>query len=61
MNPSESRDLVNFLFDKLLTHTDTDLLDLGEDDSCCDHLNWEELGIDPPETEQLSLFPLPFL
>lgn len=56
MNPTESREFVNFLFDQLLTHTDTDLLDLTEDDSCCDHLAWERLGIDPPETVQLSLF-----
>lgn len=61
MTPSESREFVDFLFDKLLAHTDTDLLDLGEDDSCCGHLEFERLGIDPSDCEQLSLFSLPFL
>jgi len=38
------KELVDFLFDKLITHTDTDMLDLRDDDSCCDHINFEQLS-----------------
>jgi hypothetical protein len=38
------KELVDFLFDKLITHTDTDMLDLQDDDSCCDHINFEQLS-----------------
>ncbi len=38
------KELVDFLFDKLITHTDTDMLDLQDDDSCCDHINFERLS-----------------
>ena len=42
----ENRDFVNFLFDKLLTETDTDMIDLHDDDTA---------GIDAFEFQQLSL------
>ena len=38
-------EFVNFLFDQLLTHTDTDMIDLQEDDTTCDHLNFEQLAL----------------
>lgn len=34
---------VNDLFDKLLGHTDKDMIDLHDDDSCCDHLEFNRL------------------
>ncbi len=39
-------EFVNFLFDKLFTHTDTDMIDLHGDDTCCDHLEFEQLTLD---------------
>ena len=39
-------EFVNFLFDKLIKHTDTDMIDLQDDDSCCDHLHFEQLVIE---------------
>ena len=38
-------EFINFLFDKLVQHTDTDMIDLQDDDSCCDHLHFEQLTI----------------
>jgi len=43
MLSDENREFVNFLFDKLLTHTDTDMIDLQEDDSCDDHFQFNQL------------------
>lgn len=48
MITQQDRDFVNFLFDKLVTHTDTDMIDLHDDDTA---------GIDAIEFEQLQLFP----
>ena len=45
MITQEDRDFVNFLFGKLLTETDTDMIDLQDDDSCCDHLEFEQLSL----------------
>ena len=39
------KEFVNFLFDKLLTHTDTDMIDLHDDDSCCDHIEFKKLEL----------------
>ena len=46
MITQEDRDFVNFLFGKLLTETDTDMIDLQDDDSCCDHLEFEQLALE---------------
>ena len=46
MITQSDRDFVNFLFDKLITHTDTDMIDLQDDDSCCDHLEFQQLTLD---------------
>jgi len=45
MITQEDREFVNFLFDKLLTHTDTDMIDLQDDDSCCDHVLFSQLEL----------------
>ena len=46
MITQSDRDFVNFLFGKLLTETDTDMIDLQDDDSCCDHLEFNQLSLD---------------
>lgn len=45
MITQENREFVNFLFDKLLTHTDTAMIDLQDDDSCDDHLQFAQLEL----------------
>ena len=45
MISQENREFVNFLFDKLVSTVDTDMLDLQDDDSCCDHINFEQLTL----------------
>ena len=44
-NSFEDKEFVDFLFDKLLSHTDTEMIDLQDDDSCCDHLEFKQLEI----------------
>jgi len=39
------REFVSFLFDKLVTHVDTNLIDLQDDDTCCDHILFEQLTL----------------
>ena len=43
MFTQEETDFIDFLFGKLITHTDTDMIDLQEDDTCCDHIIFEQL------------------
>ena len=43
----EDKEFIDFLFDKLTKHVDTDMIDLQDDDSCCDHLNFEQLCLFP--------------
>lgn len=45
MISSENREFVNFLFDKLLSHTDAAMIDLQDDDSCDDHLQFAQLEL----------------
>jgi len=45
MITNDDREFVNFLFDKLLSHTDTEMIDLQDDDSCSDHLNFQQLAL----------------
>ena len=48
MITNEDREFVNFLFGKLFTHTDTDMIDLHDSDSCDDHLMFTQLELDVP-------------
>jgi len=41
-----NKEFVDFLFDKLVTHVDTDMIDLHDDDSCCAHLEFKQLSLD---------------
>ena len=45
MITSENQEFVNFLFDKLFQHVDTELIDLHESDSCDDHLQFQQLEL----------------
>ena len=45
MFSKEDREFVNFLFDKLVKHVDTDMIDLQDDDSCDDHLQFNQLSL----------------
>ena len=38
MFTKEDHEFVDFLFGKLVKHVDTDMIDLHDDDSCCDHI-----------------------
>jgi hypothetical protein len=38
MITKEDREFVDFLFDKLFKHVDTDMIDLHDSDSCDDHI-----------------------
>ena len=39
----EDHAFIDFLFGKLTTLTDTEMIDLQDDDSCDDHLQFEQL------------------
>ena len=45
MFSKDDTDFIDFLFGKLTCLTDTDMLDLQDDDSCCDHINFEQLTL----------------
>ena len=41
----EDNEFIDFLFGKLISITDTEMIDLQDDDSCDDHLQFEQLCI----------------
>ena len=43
MFSKEDHEFIDFLFGKLTCLTDTEMIDLQDDDSCCDHLEFEKL------------------
>ena len=47
MNVTEmtNKEFVDFLFCKLVKHVDIEEIDLHDDDSCCDHLKFQQLEI----------------
>ena len=45
MFSKEDHEFVDFLFGKLLKHVDTDMIDLQDDDSCDDHLQFNQLSL----------------
>ena len=45
MFSKEDLEFVDFLFDKLVKHVDTEMIDLQDDDSCDDHLQFEQLTL----------------
>jgi len=45
MLSKEDHEFVDFLFGKLLKHTDTDMIDLHDSDCCDDHLKFAQLEL----------------
>ena len=45
MFSKEDTDFIDMLFGKLVKHVDMDMIDLHDDDSCCDHLEFEQLAL----------------
>lgn len=45
MFTKEDHEFVDFLFGKLVKHVDTDMIDLHDDDSCCDHIEFQQLSL----------------
>jgi len=45
MITADDREFVNFLFNKLVENVDTDMIDLQDDDSRCDHLLFTQLEL----------------
>lgn len=43
MFTKDDNDFIDMLFGKLTCLTDTEMIDLQDDDSCCDHLEFEQL------------------
>ena len=46
MFTKEDHEFIDFLFGKLTSLTDTDMIDLQDDDCCSDHLEFKQLEID---------------
>ena len=44
------KEFVDFLFDKLVSNTDTEMIDLQDDDTCCDHILFHQLAEEPSDT-----------
>ena len=45
MFSKEDHEFIDFLFGKLTCLTDTEMIDLQDDDTCCDHLEFEQLTL----------------
>jgi hypothetical protein len=45
MITQENREFVDFLFNKLVKHVDTDMIDLHDSDSCDDHVMFSQLEL----------------
>ena len=43
MFSKEDHDFIDMLFGKLTCLTDPEMIDLHDDDSCCDHIEFEKL------------------
>ena len=40
-----NEEFVDLLFGKLVKNVDTDMIDLHDDDTCCDHINFQQLAL----------------
>jgi hypothetical protein len=45
MITQENKEFVDFLFNKLIKHIDTEMIDLHDSDSCDDHLQFAQLEL----------------
>ncbi len=48
-------DFIDFLFGKLTCLTDTDMIDLHDDDTCCDHLELKAAELEMTVDEMLLM------
>ena len=55
MFSKDDTDFIDFLFGKLTCLTDTDMLDLHSDDTCCDHLEFKAAELEVTVDELLCL------
>ena len=55
MFSKDDTDFIDFLFGKLTCLTDTDMIDLHDDDSCCDHLEFKAAELEVTVDELLCL------
>ena len=55
MFSKEDHEFIDFLFGKLTALTDTDMLDLHSDDTCCDHLEFKAAELEVTVDELLCL------
>ena len=46
MFSKEDHEFIDMLFGKLTCLTDAEMIDLQDDDTCCDHIQFEELSDD---------------
>ena len=51
----DSTDFIDFLFGKLTCLTDTDMIDLHDDDTCCDHLELKAAELEMTVDELLLM------
>ena len=45
MFTKEDHEFVDFLFGKLTKHVNIEEIDLQDDDTCCDHVNFQQLEL----------------
>ena len=55
MFSKDDTDFIDFLFGKLTCLTDTDMIDLHDDDTCCDHLELKAAELEMTVDEMLLM------
>ena len=45
MFSKDDLEFIDMLFGKMQKHLDTDMIDLQDDDSCCDHIEFSQLEL----------------
>ena len=55
MFSKEDHEFIDFLFGKLTALTDTDMLDLHDDDTCCDELEFKAAELEVTVDELLLM------
>ena len=45
MFSKDDLEFIDMLFGKMQKHLDTDMIDLHDDDSCCDHIEFSQLEL----------------
>lgn len=55
MFTKDDHDFIDMLFSKLTSFTDTDMIDLHDDDTCCDHLELKAAELEMTVDEMLLM------